>query len=346
VRRLVSPAQRPAARSSSLQPDRRSRHPPRRASLFWRVFATNALVLALAASALALSPATVSFPVALTEAVVLALGLGAMLALNYALLRRALSPLERLRGFMRSADPLRPGARAPVDDAVPELRAVTESFNEMVARLEAERRESAGRALAAQESERLRIARELHDEVGQKLTAVMLQLDSLSGARGGATLEETREGVRESLEEVRFIARRLRPEALDHLGLPSALAALTNSLRGASGITIGRRIDPSLPALSSDVELVLYRVAQEALTNVVRHAGCDQARLRLRRVGGGVELEVVDAGRGFDADVAGEGAGIRGMRERALLVGAQLEISSAPGRGTSVKLRCPAPARS
>jgi two-component system, NarL family, sensor histidine kinase UhpB len=145
---------------------------------------------------------------------------------------------------------------------------------------------------------------------------------------------------------VRFIARRLRPEALDHLGLPSALAALTNSLRGASGITIGRRIDPSLPALSSDVELVLYRVAQEALTNVVRHAGCDQARLRLRRVGGGVELEVVDAGRGFDADVAGEGAGIRGMRERALLVGAQLEISSAPGRGTSVKLRCPAPARS
>jgi two-component system, NarL family, sensor histidine kinase UhpB len=308
------------------------------------VFATNALVLALAASALALSPATVSFPVALTEAAVLALGLGAMVALNFALLRRALSPLERLRGIMRSADPLRPGARAPVDDAVPELRAVTESFNEMVARLEAERRDSAGRALAAQEGERLRIAQELHDEVGQKLTAVLLQLDSLSETRDVATLEEAREGVRESLEEVRFIARRLRPEALDQLGLSSALAALTNSLRSASGVTIQRSIDPSLPALSPDVELVLYRVAQEALTNVVRHAGCDEARLLLRRVADGVELAVLDPGHGFDAAVTTEGAGIRGMRERALLVGAQLEIWSAPGTGTSVRLTCPGPA--
>ena len=185
-----------------------------RMPLFWRVFATNALVLAAATTALALSPATVSFPVALAEAAVLAAGLGAMVALNFALLRRALSPLERLRAFMRGADPLRPGARAPVEDAAPELRAVTESFNEMVERLEAERRDSAGRALAAQEGERLRIARELHDEVGQKLTAVMLQLEGLSRAQAGPGIEEAREGVRESLDEVRVIARRLRPEAL------------------------------------------------------------------------------------------------------------------------------------
>jgi two-component system sensor histidine kinase UhpB len=269
-----------------------------------------------------------------------------MLAMNFALLRRALSPLERLRAFMRSADPLRPGARAPVDDAVPELRAVTETFNEMVARLETERRDSSGRALAAQEGERLRIARELHDEVGQKLTAAMLQLESASGPPGKANLEDAREGVRESLDEVRFIARRLRPEALDHLGLPSALAALTNSFRGAGGLTIERRIDNSLPALDSNVELVLYRVAQEALTNVARHAGCDDARLVLRRVSDGVELVVIDPGKGFDAHVAIEGAGIRGMRERALLVGAELEIGSVPGVGTSVRLRCPATALS
>src|SRR5918994_2678860 len=271
----------------------------RRMPLVWRVFVTNALVLAVAAAALVLSPATVSFPVALTEAAVLAVGLGAMLALNFALLRRALSPLERLRAFMRGADPLRPGARAPVEDAAPELRAVTETFNEMVARLEAERRDSAGRALAAQEGERLRIAQELHDEVGQKLTAVVLALDNLSRLHEGPALQEAREGVRETLEEVRLIARRLRPEALDHLGLPSALAALTNSLRGVGGVSIERRIDPSLPVLPSDVELVLYRVAQEALTNVVRHAGCEEARLVLRRVAGGVELEVVGEGKGF-----------------------------------------------
>lgn len=308
--------------------------------LFWRVFVTNALVLAVATAMLAVSPATVSFPVALTEAIVLGLGLGAMLVLNYALLRRALSPLDRLRVFMRGVDPLRPGTRAPADDSVPELRAMTDGFNEMIARLEAERRDSAGRALAVQEGERLRVARELHDEVGQKLTAVMLQLDSLSRGRNGAPFEEAREGVREALEEVRFIARRLRPEALDHLGLVSALTALTNSFRGSTGMSIERRIDRSLPQLGSDAELVLYRVAQEALTNVARHADAYQARLTLRRVAGGVELEVSDTGRGFDDEVVGEGAGIRGMRERAMLVGAALEITSAPRRGTTVRLRC------
>jgi two-component system, NarL family, sensor histidine kinase UhpB len=311
-------------------------------SLLWRVFASNALVLLVATTALVLSPATVSFPVALTEAIVLALGLGAMLALNFALLRRALAPLERLRASMRITDPLRPGTRAPVDDAVPELRAVTETFNEMVARLEAERRESSGRALAAQEEERTRIARELHDEVGQKLTAAMLQLDSLARETGGRSVGEAREGVRESLEEVRFIARRLRPETLDHLGLPAALAALTSSFRGAGGLSIERRIEPELPALDPDVELVIYRVAQEALTNVARHAACGEARLLLRRVGEEVELRVVDAGLGFDPDDRTEGAGIRGMRERALLVGARLEVDSRPGAGTSVTLRCPA----
>jgi two-component system sensor histidine kinase UhpB len=309
--------------------------------LFWRVFAMNALVLALATAVLALSPATVSSPVAVTEAVVLALGLGAMLALNFALLRRALSPLERLRTLMRGADPLRPGARAPVDEATPELRAVAETFNEMVARLEVERRDSAGRALAAQEGERLRIAQELHDEVGQKLTAAMLQLDSASGSGAGRAVEEAREGVRESLEDVRLIARRLRPEALDDLGLPSALAALTNSLGRAGDVTIERRIEGSLPPLHPDAELVVYRVAQEALTNVLRHAACGEARLELCEVEGGVQLEVADGGEGFDPRRVPEGAGIRGMRERALLAGAALEIVSAPRAGTTVRLSVP-----
>jgi len=309
--------------------------------LFWRVFATNALVLVGATAALAVSPATVSSPVAVAELLVLALGLGAMLVLNVALLRRALLPLERLRTLMRGADPLRPGVRAPVDEAVPELRAVAETFNEMVARLEAERRESAGRALAAQEGERLRIAQELHDEVGQKLTAAMLQLDSASRSGAGPGVEEAREGVRESLEEVRLIARRLRPEALDDLGLTSALAALTNSFRGPTGLSIERRIDSPLPELDADTELVLYRVAQEALTNVARHADCATGLLAVRGSGGFVVLEVIDHGRGFDAEWGREGAGLRGMRERALLVDAELEIDSAPGEGTTVRLRCP-----
>jgi two-component system, NarL family, sensor histidine kinase UhpB len=311
-------------------------------SLFWRVFETNALVLAVAAAALVLSPATVSFPVALAEAIVLAVGLGAMLVLNFVLLRRALSPLERLRTLMRGADPLRPGTRAAVDHATPELRAVTKTFNEMVERLEAERRESAGRALAAQENERLRIARELHDEVGQRLTAVMLQLDGLSRTETAPAVVEAREGVRESLEEVRLIARRLRPEALDDLGLVSALAALTNSLERSGGISIKRRIERSLPPVHPDAELVVYRVAQEALTNALRHGDCGEARLELRLVEGAVQLEIADAGTGFEPEHIPESGGIRGMRERALLVGATLDIESGPGQGTTVRLRLPA----
>lgn len=236
---------------------------------------------------------------------------------------------------------MRPGTRARLDEAVPELRAVADTFNEMVARLEAERRESAGRALAAQEGERLRIAQELHDEVGQKLTAAMLQLDRASRSGGGPALEEAREGVRDSLDEVRFIARRLRPEALDDLGLTSALAALTNSFRGSGGLSIERRIDSSLPELDDDIELVVYRVAQEALTNVARHAGCARALLELRATHGAVQLKIVDHGRGFGPQLGSEGAGLRGMRERALLVGAALDIDSAPGAGTTVRLRCP-----
>jgi two-component system sensor histidine kinase UhpB len=311
--------------------------------LFWRVFATNALVLVLAAAVLALSPATISFPVALAEAVVLTIGLGAMLVLNFALLRRALSPLEGLRALMRGTDPLRPGARASLDAATPELRAVTETFNEMVERLESERRESAGRALAAQEGERLRISQELHDEVGQRLTAVMLQLDGLARTDAGGPVARAREGVRESLHDVRTIARRLRPEALDDLGLVSALAALTNSLQRSGAIRIVRRIDPILPPLPPDAELVVYRVAQEALTNVMRHGECPEAGLELRCVKGCIQLEVLDRGAGFEPARVPEGAGIRGMRERALLAGATLDLASAPGHGTRVSLSMPVP---
>ena len=124
------------------------------------------------------------------------------------------------------------------------------AFNEMIDRLERERRDSARRALAAQEGERARIARELHDEVGQALTAVVLQLERAARraeppVRG--EVEEAREAVRESLEEVREIARRLRPEALDDLGLASALAALTLDVSRRTGLRVERRIEPALP---------------------------------------------------------------------------------------------------
>jgi two-component system, NarL family, sensor histidine kinase UhpB len=306
--------------------------------LLWKVFTSNALVLIAAALLLVLSPATVSFPVALTEAVVLMAGLAAMLGIDLLLLRRAFAPLGRLRRFVRAVDPLQPGARAVVGEADPEVAELAAAVNEMIDRLERERRESARAALSGQESERLRIARELHDEVGQTLTAIMLQLEHAARDTGDADVAEAREGVRSALEEVREIARRLRPEALDDLGLGSALAALTLDVSRRTRLRIERCVAPDLPALTAEEELVIYRVAQEALTNVARHSGARHAWVELAPDDGAVVLSVRDDGSGFDAPTE-EATGIRGMRERAVLVGAALAVESAEGTGAAVRLR-------
>jgi two-component system, NarL family, sensor histidine kinase UhpB len=310
--------------------------------LLWRVFATNAAVLAVATLLLALSPATVSFPIALAELIVLIAGLGAMLAIDLVLLRRAFGPLRRLTAMMRGVDPLRPGGRAPVATSDPEVAELTGAFNEMLDRLEFERRDSARRALSAQERERRRIARELHDEVGQVLTAVLLQLDRLQrdvDERHRGEVEDTREALRGSLEEVRAIAGRLRPEALDDLGLNSALAALTNDVVRRAGARVERSLSPVEPPLSPEEELVVYRVAQEALTNAVRHSGARRVWLTLAAENGVVQLTVRDDGAGFNPEAAADGAGLRGMRERAVLIDAILDVTSAAGGGTTVRLR-------
>ena len=314
--------------------------------LFWRVFGTNAAVLAVATALLALSPATVSFPVTSAEAAVLAVGILAMLVVNLMLLRRTLNPLRRLTRVMHEIDPLRPGDRAPAADGDPEVLALAEAFDEMLDRLETERRESALRTLAAQEAERRRIARELHDEIGQSLTGVVLQLERtarLSRDELRGEVEQVREMARESLDDLRRIARELRPEVLDDLGLASALTALSSGLAKRAGFAVERRVSRSLPALSPEMELVLYRVAQESLTNVARHAEASRVELVLEPAGDGVVLRVRDDGKGFRPDGSKPVNGIRGMRERAVLVGARLRIDSRPGRGTEVELRVPDP---
>jgi two-component system sensor histidine kinase UhpB len=311
-------------------------------TLLWRVFGTNAAVLVLATLVLVVSPVTVSFPIALAELVAVSGGLVAMLVLNLLLLRRAFRPLGRLTSVMRGIDPLCPGERATVDAADPEVAELAGAFNDMLGRLEFERRESARRALAAQEGERRRIARELHDEIGQTLTAVVLQLDRVERRAGldvDGGVAEARESLRASLDEVRSIVRRLRPEALDDLGLRSALAALTNDVTRQTGLQVERLIAAELPRLDPDEEVVVYRVAQEALTNIVRHAAAPRAQLALQVREGRVELQVSDTGAGFQPAAISEGTGVLGMRERALLIGAELDVRSAPGHGTSVRLR-------
>lgn len=307
----------------------------------WRIFAVNAVLLVAAAVALVLSPATVSFPIALTEGVVLAVGLVAILIVNLLLVRRSFAPLARLTRLMRSVDLLRPGQRVEVSGPQ-EVRELGAVFNDMLERLERERHESGWDALKAQEAERKRVAQELHDEVGQALTAVMLQLGRLAKrtpTAAGEELNEALETTRTSLEDVRRIARQLRPEALDELGLVAALNALATTFADRTGLRIRRELPDSMPPIGDEAELVLFRVAQESLTNAARHAETPRIDLTLERSGGRIVLHIRDYGRGIDGIRAG--SGIRGMRERALLIGADLSISSAPGGGTDVFLVLP-----
>jgi two-component system, NarL family, sensor histidine kinase UhpB len=310
-----------------------------RASLLTRIFLLEVVVFALAGLVLALTPATVSAEIALREAAVLFAVLAATLAVSFLLLRRAFVPLRRLTELMETVEPLHPGQRVPVYGDDEEIRRLTAAFNDMLARLEAERRESVRRSLAAQEGERLRVARELHDGVGQSLTALLLQIGRASGSapeplRG--ELDDAREAAREVLNEVRDVASRLRPEALEDLGLANALAALTTRVAEQSGIPVRRAIDAELPPLSPQAELVIYRVAQEALANTLRHARASRAELSLIAAGGRVTLIVRDDGRGLDGSVPG--AGIQGMHERALLLDATCELTTLPQGGTEVRL--------
>jgi two-component system sensor histidine kinase UhpB len=311
--------------------------------LFWRVFATNAAILVIATLVLAVSPATISSPLALTEALVLVIGLSVMLVLNLLLLRRSFVPLERLTAVMQAVDPLRPGERIPVYGPDPEVAALTSAFNDMLDRLETERRESARRALAAQEAERLRIARELHDEIGQTLTAVVLELERAARLPPGQVqgdVTHAREAARASLDDLRRIARQLRPEALDDLGLVSALNALATAFSKRTGVKVERRlVRPG--ALSSEAELVIYRVAQESLTNVARHAHARTVELELSQREDMALLRLRDDGRGIEPSALSSSSGIRGMRERAVLVGATLSIGPAADGGTEVRLEVP-----
>ncbi|MFI1354122.1 histidine kinase [Streptomyces sp. NPDC020898] len=312
-------------------------------SLFWRMFMSNALVLAIAAALLIGPWVTVSSPVLLREALVIGGGLTAMLAANALLFRVGLAPLERLTKAMADANLLEPGLRARVTGHG-ELAQLTDTFNVMLGRLESERAASSGRVLSAQESERRRVARELHDEVGQTLTVVILQFKSLADRVPKDLREDVvtaQETVRDSLDEVRRIARRLRPGVLEDLGLASALRALVLEF-AAPGVTVTHQVDASLPALGGQAELVLYRVAQEAMTNAARHSQASTISLGLRSAGEcTVELIVRDDGQGLHGTK--EGAGLLGMRERALLLGATLTLTSGDPRGTTVRLRVPLP---
>ena len=311
--------------------------------MLWRVFAANASVFALAFALLALAPVTLHASLRLEELVLLGAGLVVMLVVDLLLVGRALRPLAQLASVMRSVDLLHPGRRAHgFDRSSSEVVALADAFNQMLQRLEDERRDSSARVLAAQENERLRIARELHDEIGQTLTAVALRAEHTAQRTGNEhpELAELAAIVQQSLADVRRISLELRPGALDELGLINALISLCARVENESPIRVCRELEGPIPDLPPDVELAVYRIAQEALTNVMRHSEASEADVALTCANDRLVLAIRDNGRGLPHDVR-EGGGLTGMRERAMLIGADLDVGSRADGGVGVTLRLP-----
>jgi two-component system, NarL family, sensor histidine kinase UhpB len=313
-------------------------------SLFRRAVLVNVTVLVAAALLLALSPATISATVTRSEWIVLAAGTAAVIVVNLLLLRRVFGPLERLERVMSRIDPYEPGRRIREGRGDREIASVSRAFNSMLDRLERERTDGRRRTLRAQEAERGRVARELHDEVGQLLTGVVLQLEGLAAAVPASRRSDVvgiQDNVREGVQTVREIARGLRPPALAEFGLRASLVALGAGFGERAGLKVRHRIDPALPPLDAETELALYRVAQEAMTNVARHARAQEVELLLRAENHAVVLTVADDGCGISTADLNSSHGVAGMRERALLVGGNLEIRRRAPCGTEVRLAVP-----
>ena len=249
-----------------------------------------------------------------------------------------------------------PETADPMHDIVDRVRHITRENERLFERLIEGERRFRGLAKAVwkvQEDERRRLARELHDGLGQTLTALTHQLERLqqkideSGSGGLAgPLADSVEMARLALNDTRELSRLLRPPVLDDLGLAAALSWLARNLEQRTDLHVDLTVEGIEERLDPELETLVFRLVQEALTNVLRHSGARQAAVSVSRSGGLLELRISDRGRGFDARAAfagheAAGSGLRGMRDRLELFGGRLELVSTPDQGTLVSARVP-----
>src|SRR5436305_7269357 len=319
-------------------------------TLIGQILAVNVLLVCatlFAASAAAGLDLTISGErwkfLLLTMAIIL------VLLVNLLMLRRRFSPLEQLIERIEAIDPAQPsGFEYPAEgaaDASDEVDRLAASFRRLLQRIDAERRRSGRLVLRAQEEERRRLARDLHDEVNQALTAILLRLEALSQAAPTELddeLSELKRLVNQAMSELLQLARQLRPTALDDHGLLPAMASHVRPFAAQTGIKADLNASGESTELQPDEEIAIYRIAQEALANVARHAEARSVEIDLRaQKDGAVQLTVRDDGRGFEPERPTHGLGLGGMAERARLVGGELTIESQPGACTQLCLKVP-----
>jgi len=281
---------------------------------------------------------------------ILALAIVLTLCVNMWMLQRRFAPLERLIRRIEGIDPAEPaGHQLPGHDPVEEIDKLSRSFNRLLERIEEERRKAGTLAMRAQEEERRRLARDLHDEVNQALTAILLRLEALaqdSPARVDE-LNELKRLVNQAMEELLNLARQLRPSALDDHGLMPAVETQLKRFSARTGVEVTLNADGEPDLLPEDVQTAVYRILQEALANIGRHAGATAVGVDVEVDEDRMELRIRDDGAGFDpvtvsrhdSEGPGAGLGLSGMSERARLAGGELDVRSSPGVGTTVTLR-------
>jgi two-component system sensor histidine kinase UhpB len=335
-------------------------------SLFYKVLIANSALVVLGAlvgTAITLHVATspsageagLYIPLTVTF---LAAGLALSIVLNALVLRAALGPLNRLQDVVRRVGEGDLSVRAqPTPLADVEIARIADTLNVMldnVQSYESQVRNLSGALIRAQEDERQRIARELHDDTGQVLTLLLIRLKLLESLPGAEVvqpqIEELRGLISNAIDQVRRLALNLRPPTIDQLGLLPALRSLVATFTESTGLHVTLELPREPIALARERTLAVYRVVQEALTNAAKHAGAQQISVVVRREADWLVAIVRDDGRGYTPEtfigrhrqsLGGAGVGLFGMEERARLAGGSLALQSALGRGASVTLRVP-----
>jgi two-component system, NarL family, sensor histidine kinase UhpB len=308
-----------------------------------KLLGANLIILGVAALVL-FGPMLQPGRVASISVVVAALAAGAVA--NFALTRLALQPVKTLTQVARRVSAGRLSERVPASIvADPDLTQLSNTINEMLDSLAAGRdrmRKLGAEVVYAEERERAQVARELHDSVGQTLAAANFQIAAaaheLASHPIAERLNEVRELLRASIEGIRNVSRSLHPRVTADLGLPSALEALGDATQQRSLVDVQVNADIAGVVIPQAVSATLYRVAQEALRNVERHADAGRATVTLRAGPGYVELEVLDDGCGFDGPLEKKrtSSGFAALRERLSLAGGELRVDTAGGKGTRV----------
>jgi two-component system sensor histidine kinase UhpB len=311
----------------------------RKPSLLTQILAVNALLLCAAVpAAIAGSQLDTSYDTPDQMLLIIAAILATVLV-NGIVIRRRLWPLERLIDVMEKVDLQKPGARVEIPEAdTSDVVRLHDAFNRMLTRLEDERAATGSAVLRAQEDERARLARDLHDEANQSLTGLLLRLEASAQQAPPelrAELAETKALATQAMDELLRLARELRPSALDDLGLNAALHTQVDRFSAETGINVDLQSDSCLDELDSNEQIVVYRTVQESLSNIVRHA---HAHNVIVEIGADRSVRVTDDGDGFNVSSA-KGHGLVGMRERARLAGASVQVLSRPGVGTTIELQ-------